>query len=107
MEAALKELIVKNIWVISGILGVNTAFALQTLSLAPGSKAVIEAATTTEVRCQGAATSTAQPCTPVADAKDSNRYQLKIGERVHPGIYPNLYDVSYAMKTLKESGICQ
>lgn len=98
----------KNIWVIIfGILGGNAVFALQTLSLAPGSKAVIDAATITEVRCQGSATTTAQPCTPVPATKDSNRYQLKIGERVHPGIYPTLYDVSYAMKTLKESGICQ
>jgi hypothetical protein len=92
-------------WVIFGILGVNTAFALQTLTLAPGATVMVEASIPTEVRCQGGA-STAEPCTPVPERKNPSLYQIKVGQRVHPGVYYSLFEVSHAMKTFKESGIC-
>jgi hypothetical protein len=97
-------------WLVFGILIVNTlfvlkAFGLQTISLAPGSKTVVNVGAPTEVSCQGSPTSL--PCVPVAYSKNPEFYQLKIGSVVHPGVYSTLYDASYAIGKLRASGLCQ
>jgi hypothetical protein len=97
-------------WLVFGILIVNTlfvlkAFGIQTISLSPGSKTVVSVSTPTEVSCPGSPT--AQPCVPVAYSKNPEFYQLKIGTVVHPGVYITLFDASYAIGKLRANGLCQ
>lgn len=95
----------KNMWIVFSILVVNTAFALQTISLSPGSKTVLTVSNPTEVQCEGSAS--AAVCNPVPSSKNPNFYQIQRGARIEPGEYSSIESMRYEFDKLRKSGLCQ
>jgi hypothetical protein len=91
----------KSILFVTGILLGSNAFA-TTISLPPGSQAVINPGDTAVVRCEGSPIANAPRCAIVADGEN---YDIKQGNDV-VGVFGSLDSATAEVQNLRKAGVC-